>query len=121
MKRTRKYLAASQAVKQLGDGGKALVRSGDQEELYRGLEAAGYWWNHKSGAWEKAQAGQGKGGRFTLQPGVYRIRITCHRDDAEALARIVAGQHQVVDISFFMPNVRDGTPEIGRIYITCKR
>ena len=121
MRRTRKYLAATAKLGQLGSGKAVYGEYMDQEQLYLLLEGRGYYWDSGAGAWQKGEAGQGRGGRFTLQPGLYRLRITCHQDDAEALARLIVSQHNVLDISHFYPNARDGTPEIGRIYITCKR
>jgi len=115
-RKTRKYLAAQQTIKQLGDGSKALVKSNSKhDDLYQALEQKGYSWDSDSGTWGKYEVPQN-----ALRVGTLDIRLRMHLGDANEAVKFIgealeAQGFQFTRVGPINPDDRDGPATSGRV------
>jgi len=118
MKLTKKYKAA---LKVVGVDKSVRVRECiENEVLYRKLEDAGYWWDHKVGKWDNTPHSES----IFLTPdgkpsGALRIRVMAHPDDLDnAIAAIKESTgYRITEVSEQYNN-RNGAGV--RVYLTCQ-
>lgn len=121
MKKTEKY---RRATKVAVSANLPTPFRKDNDELYKMLEKAGYWWNSKNREWEKESTRPSttifadKKGKPT---GIMRLRIMCHPDETQWLIDALYDNPHftIIEVSEKTYANRHGAGE--RAYLTIKR
>jgi hypothetical protein len=87
-RQTKKFVKAQEVAKMLGINPRNL----SHDDLYAKLEKQGFFWKYQENKWRIQQQGEGDS-EFEDDrgnpSGIFKLRITAHRNEVEAIARQV--------------------------------